>query len=787
MKKIYTLLAASLLIVNSAQAQNKACFKPKTTWVSGWTNNDYKAVTIGDFNNDGMIDVVAANNLANRIEVRLGNNTGTFVTSADIGSSPIDVKVGDVNNDGNKDIVSSDYDTGLNSYKIQTYLGVGDGTFGSAISSTTSATDKIALVDINNDGNLDVAQILYVPSSRLVFRLGNGTGNFAAPSNIITGIGYLPCFDNFNGDGFIDFVAPGPGVSVTKYHGNGTGTFTVAGTYNASSLNTILIKSADLDADGIKDLAVLGVGGTRTITRLLGTSTGSYSAPATIVSGNINSANFEVGDLNGDTYPDVAFGYAGSNPSMNLCFNNNGSTFTVNQILEPSTTSQTFAGTIVDLTNDGKLDLITIYDNVVNASKLNIFIQQAIPTLSITSTNGSICAGSAAVLTASTNGAHTLFLNSQFLGTGSTIVTITPTITTTYSVSAWGGPSSVDGICPFITDAVFTQSVVANTLTIAVTPTAIVSCSGSSATLTASGASTYSWSTAQAGSTATIMPANSSSVYSVTGTDGSGCVSTKTIGVSYIGNNPTFSLTASNTTVCSGGFVSMYPQGSNASSYLWNTGSTSFNLTDNPTVTTTYSLTGYSGGECSTTKTITINVAPDPTITLTSTTPYPATLCLGQSSTLTAVGSVLTNYTWFSNTASPIVVGSPVLSASVVITPTVSGYIYVAASQSGTCQKNFLIYQDVVTCGPVGMNEIDNNNTISIYPNPANEFLTISLMAESADATTIYIINALGEIVLTEKATSSNTTLNTSNLTNGIYFIKVESKIRSAIKKFIKQ
>ena len=53
--------------------------------------------------------------------------------------------------------------------------------------------------------------------------------------------------------------------------------------------------------------------------------------------------------------------------------------------------------------------------------------------------------------------------------------------------------------------------------------------------------------------------------------------------------------------------------------------------------------------------------------------------------------------------------------------------------------------------------------------------------------TTISIINAIGEIVLTEKATSSNTTLNTSNLTNGIYFIKVESKNGSAIKKFIKQ
>ena len=785
MKRIYTLLAASLLIVNSVQAQNKSCFKPKTTWTSLITSvNDYKAVTTGDFNNDGIIDVAAANLGADRIEVRLGNNTGTFVTSADLSSAPVDIEVGDVNNDGNKDIVSSYYYAINNVYKLETFLGAGDGTFGAAITTTTSATDNIALVDINNDGNLDLAQILYVPSNRLVFRLGNGTGNFAAPSNIITGIGYLPCFDNFNGDGFIDFVAAGPGVSVTKYHGNGTGTFTVAGTYNASSLNTTLIKSADLNADGIKDLVVLGIGGTRTITRLLGTSTGSYSAPATITSGNINGSSFEVKDINGDTYPDVACTFYGSSSNVVLYFND-GSTFGVTQILETTTTAQMFTGTIADLNNDGKLDLITIYDNVVNASKLNIFIQQAIPTLSITTTNSNICSGNSAVLTASTNGAHTIFLNSSGIGIGTTTSNITPTTTTTYTFAAWGGSSSVDGTCPFIANAVFTQSVVANTLTIAVTPTAIVSCSGSSATLTASGASTYSWSTAQAGSTATIMPVNSSSVYSVTGTDGAGCVSTKTIGVSYIGNNPTFSLTASNTTVCSGGFVSLSPNNSNASSYLWSNGATGFNTIVNPSVTTTYSLTGYSGGVCSTTKTITINVAPDPTVTVTSSAP---TLCAGQSVTITITGTAPTSFTGNVNNTSPeIPGGAPSLSGFYVITPTVSTYQQILVHQSGTCTKTFYYNQIVVDCGPVGINEIDNSNTISIYPNPANDFMTISLAAEPTESTTIFIINALGEMVLTEKVTSINTTLNTSNLTNGIYFIKVESKNGSVIRKFMKQ
>jgi hypothetical protein len=93
--------------------------------------------------------------------------------------------------------------------------------------------------------------------------------------------------------------------------------------------------------------------------------------------------------------------------------------------------------------------------------------------------------------------------------------------------------------------------------------------------------------------------------------------------------------------------------------------------------------------------------------------------------------------------------------------------------------------QSVSAC--TGIDEMTDNKIISIYPNPANDFMTVSLAAEPSDSSTIHIINTLGEIVLTEKATSSNTTLNASNLQNGIYFVKVESKNSSAIKKFIKQ
>ncbi len=472
-KTIYTLLSASFLISSSMKAQvSKTCFKPAIvpnyTWTAAsggpFSGTTYGQVAAADFNNDGIMDIAAASNGVAFIEIKLGNNTGTFTPSQDISDNSLELKVTDVNNDGNKDIISLYNDANLSLYQIRTYLGNGNGTFGAAITSTTSVTGNINAIDINNDGNIDLAQILYTPTTRLVFRLGNGAGNFAAPSNTVAGISNT-CFDDFNNDGFIDFIGTtGSGVNVSKYNGNGAGGFTLAGSYpaNGAGLGTpSTAKSADLNADGLKDIVVLNGGASfNYCTSLLGTSTGSFSPFVNVVSGKISSVN--IGNLNGDIYPDIACTFYGSAPSLTLYFNDGATTTfaTVNQVLATSATLYREFTTLADFNQDGKLDLLAVKTGTAIAKeRLNIYLQQPIPTLTITSSNNIICAGQSAVLTSATNGPHTLFLNGLFLGTGSTTVTINPTITTTYTVGAWGGPSSVNDICPFITDAVFTQTV----------------------------------------------------------------------------------------------------------------------------------------------------------------------------------------------------------------------------------------------------------------------------------------------------------------------------------------
>jgi lysyl endopeptidase len=64
------------------------------------------------------------------------------------------------------------------------------------------------------------------------------------------------------------------------------------------------------------------------------------------------------------------------------------------------------------------------------------------------------------------------------------------------------------------------------------------------------------------------------------------------------------------------------------------------------------------------------------------------------------------------------------------------------------------------------------DNTITLYPNPAqNEIQLIGALANS----TLYIIDVAGNVVVSTKTPSANTKVDTSNLANGYYIVKLVS------------
>src|ERR1700691_4705052 len=60
------------------------------------------AVAVGDFNGDGVTDVVTANSTANTVSVLLGHGDGTFAPHSDyaVEGGPTSIVVGDFNGDG---------------------------------------------------------------------------------------------------------------------------------------------------------------------------------------------------------------------------------------------------------------------------------------------------------------------------------------------------------------------------------------------------------------------------------------------------------------------------------------------------------------------------------------------------------------------------------------------------------------------------------------------------------------------------------------------------------------
>ena len=73
----------------------------------------------------------------------------------------------------------------------------------------------------------------------------------------------------------------------------------------------------------------------------------------------------------------------------------------------------------------------------------------------------------------------------------------------------------------------------------------------------------------------------------------------------------------------------------------------------------------------------------------------------------------------------------------------------------------------------------------NIWPNPASDILNVEL--HNSGDTRVMIINMLGEVVGTWDIASSNGTINISELTSGVYFVRISSQKGIATKKFVKE
>lgn len=104
-------------------------------------------------------------------------------------------------------------------------------------------------------------------------------------------------------------------------------------------------------------------------------------------------------------------------------------------------------------------------------------------------------------------------------------------------------------------------------------------------------------------------------------------------------------------------------------------------------------------------------------------------------------------------------------------------YYDISGSWSQSSINGSLMINPVMGCVDppviVGVKELTKTNTIKLYPNPAQDAVTISFPGNQLETVEIDITTALGETIYTKKIVS-NEQLDISNLSNGIYFIHLK-------------
>jgi len=82
----------------------------------------------------------------------------------------------------------------------------------------------------------------------------------------------------------------------------------------------------------------------------------------------------------------------------------------------------------------------------------------------------------------------------------------------------------------------------------------------------------------------------------------------------------------------------------------------------------------------------------------------------------------------------------------------------------------------------MGINEGGFQNTVSVYPNPANNFVTLS---DVPSGSAVRILDITGKTVYSLIVAGEQTTINTSDLINGIYLIRIENNRNSVSRKLV--
>lgn len=328
-------------------------------------------VLFADINGDRRLDLLTRHLLLRELVVRTGDGSARFVPGA---GSPVrfdydpgGMALGDFNKDGAPDLAVT---PGRRDF-VDVFLGSGTGEFHKTPGSPFTVTDAdepfnkrtIQLLDLNEDGHLDIVTANGRRRNTFAALLGDGRGGFRRGPEVPLDSGrdgYVFAFGDFNSDRHLDVVSASrtgyddttPGRVIVRF-GDGTGAFTQA---PQSPFETPggprSVTVGDFNADRRPDLAITNSEGLLSL--YVNNGRGAFApAPGSPFTLGVDGHSVVAADVNRDGRMDLVC----ANVNAVAVFLGSGRRFVPAPGSPYRAGPGSYFATLADVNGDGKLDI----------------------------------------------------------------------------------------------------------------------------------------------------------------------------------------------------------------------------------------------------------------------------------------------------------------------------------------------------------------------------------------------------------------------------------------------